>query len=194
MSNIFQTVEQEAFRAGITPRTKESRAWFRKKVQRMRVNRRDLMREEPLVSKNRTITGNMFMFFYDAKHRDTLPYWDSFPLIIAVGPAEKGFYGMNLHYLPIPLRAKFLDELMGVTNNRKYDDTTKFKVKYSFLNRAAQMKYFKPCFKHYLTSQVEGQFAMIPAPEWEIATFLPTAQWKGDSGQVYKDSRMKINA
>ena len=55
MSNLFQTVEQEAFRAGITPRTKESRAWFRKKVQNMRVGRRSLMREEPIISKSKTI-------------------------------------------------------------------------------------------------------------------------------------------
>lgn len=192
MSNLFQTVELEAFRAGITPRTKESRAWFRKKLQNMRVGRRALMREEPIISKSKTITGSMFMFFYDAKHRKTLPYWDSFPLIIAVGPAKGGFYGMNLHYLPIALRAKFLDELMGITSDKKYNEDTTFKVSYEFLNRAASMKYFKPCYKHYLTSQVEGNFAMVPAPEWEIATFLPTAQWNGNKGQVYKDSRKMI--
>ena len=192
MSNLFQTVEQEAFRAGITPRTKESRAWFRKKVQNMRVGRRALMREDPIVAKTKTITGSMFMFFYDAKHKDTLPYWDSFPLVIAVGPAKGGFYGMNLHYLPIALRAKFLDELMGITSDKKYNEDTTFKVSYQFLNRAASMKYFKPCYKHYLTAQVEGQFAMVPAPEWEIATFLPTAQWKGNKGSVYSDSRKMI--
>ena len=192
---LFQTVEQEAFlRAGINPRTKQSRDWFRKKVSNMRVNRRSLMREEPIVAKNKTIIGNMFMFFYDAKHKDTLPYWDSFPLVIALGPAENGFYGMNLHYLPIPLRAKFLDGLMDITSDKRFDENTKFKVTYSYLNRAANMKYFKPCFKHYLTSQVEGKFAMVTAPEWEIATFLPMAQWHGNKGQVYKDSRDKINA
>ena len=38
MSNIFQTVEQEAFRAGIDPRTKESRAWFMRKLKSMKNN------------------------------------------------------------------------------------------------------------------------------------------------------------
>ena len=195
MSNLFQTVELEAFRAGITPRTRESRAWFRRKVQNMRnINRRELMNSAPLERKQRSVSGSMYCFFYDAKHRKTLPYWDAFPLIIAVGPAEKGFYGMNLHYLPIPLRAKFLDGLMDITNNKKYDETTKFEVSYEFLNRAAKFKYFKPCFKHYLTSQVEGKLAYVPPPEWEIATFLPTAQWQGNKNQVYKDSRRIINA
>jgi hypothetical protein len=194
MSNLFQTVELEAFRAGITPRTKESRDWFRQRVQRMKVNRRELVKEDPIQSKARSASGSMYMFFYDAKYRKTLPYWDAFPLIIAVGPAEKGFYGMNLHYLPIPLRAKFLDELMNITNNKKYDETTKFEVSYEFLNRAAKFKYFKPCFKHYLTAQVEGKLAYVPPPEWEIATFLPTAQFQGNKNQVYKDSRRIMNA
>lgn len=189
MSNLFAKVEYEAFRAGITPRTKESREWFRKKVQNMRVNRRELIDNEPLEKKSRSAVGNMYMFFYDAKHRNTLPYWDAFPLIIAVGPAEKGFYGMNLHYLPIPLRAKFLDELINITNNKRYDETTKFEVSYEFLKSSTKFKYFKPCFKHYLTKQVEGKLAYVPPPEWEIATFLPTAQFQGNKNQVYKDSR-----
>ena len=192
--NLFQKVEFEAFRAGITPRTKESREWFRKKVQNMRgINRRDLMNSEPLEKKQRSVVGSMYCFFYDAKHRDTLPYWDAFPLIVAVGPAEKGFYGLNLHYLPIPLRAKMLDSLMDITNNKAYDESTKFNVSYATLKRAAKLKYFKPCFKHYLTSQVEGKLAYVPPPEWEIATFLPTAQFqKASRGQVYKDSRSMI--
>lgn len=194
MGDLFQKVEFEAFRAGITPRTKESRDWFRKKVQNMRgINRRDLMKSDPIQKRNRSAVGSMYMFFYDAKHRETLPYWDSFPLIVAVGPAEGGFYGLNLHYLPIPLRAKMLDSLMDITNNKKYDESTRFQVSYSTLKSIAKLKYYKPCFKHYLTSQVEGQLAYVPPPEWEIATFLPVAQWnKASRGQVYRDSRSMI--
>ena len=56
------------------------------------------------------------------------------------------------------------------------------------------MRYFKPCFKHYLLAHVKSRFAEVPAPEWEIATFLPTAQWeKASAGKVYQDSRMKVN-
>lgn len=193
MSNLFQKVEFEAFRAGITPRTRESRAWFRKRVQNIKVNRRDLMNSEMIEQRPRSEIGSMFMFFYDAKTRDKLPYWDSFPLVIAVGPAPKGFYGLNLHYLPIPLRAKFLDNLMDITNNKRFDTTTTFSVSYEYLKSASKMRYFKPCFKHYLTSQVEGQLSYIPPPEWEIATFLPAAQWqKGGQSQAYKDARKMI--
>ena len=47
MSNLFQKLELEAFRAGITPRTAESREWLRKRIQRLtRINREQLMRED----------------------------------------------------------------------------------------------------------------------------------------------------
>ena len=199
MSEIFKKVEQEAFRAGITPRSKEATAWFRKKVQKMRgINRRALMREEELElrstrgARSSKGIGDMYMYFYDAKHRDTLPYWDAFPLVIIVGPAKGGFLGLNLHYLPIPLRAKLLDELMKVTNNKAWDETTKFQASYKFLTASSKFKWFKPCLKHYLTSQIEGQMAYVAPPEWEIATFLPTQQFQGNKGAVYKDSRSMI--
>lgn len=194
MSNLFNNLELEAFRAGITPRTRQSRDWFRKRVSNMRrVNRNALMREEPVELSNREIVGSMYMFFYDPKGKKELPYYDSFPLVIVIGPADGGFLGLNLHYLPPILRAKFLDSLLDFTNNKKYDETTRFRLSYNLLQRAARMKYFKPCIKHYLNEQVRSRFARVPAPEWEIATFLPTADFqKGSKNKVYSDSRRMI--
>ena len=193
MSNLFQKLEYEAFRAGITPRTKESRDWFRKKARAMRVNRSQLMQEDEIQLRSRSATGAMFMFFYDPKHKKTLPYYDSFPLIIAVGGAEGGFIGLNLHYLPIALRAKFLDGLMDTTNNKKYDESTKFAISYNMFKSASKLKYFKPCYKHYLTKHVRGRLALVPAPEWEIATFLPTADFqKASTSTIYGQSRSMI--
>ena len=194
MSNIFQRLELQAFRAGITPRTKESRDWFRNKIKNLRGIKRDaLMKEEPLQQTAQETIGSMYMFFYDPKHKDTLPYYDTFPLVIVVGPAEGGFYGLNLHYLPPILRAKMLDALMDITNNNKFNNSTRFKMSYELLARTSKLKYFKPCFKHYLTDHVQSKFAMVPAPEWEIATFLPTAQFKkANSKKVYSDSKKMI--
>ena len=200
MSNIFNRLELQAFRAGITPRTKESREWFMNKAKNMRsINREALIKEDPLVQRNalnnlsRTgLVGTMQMFFYDPKTKDTLPYYDLFPLIIVVGPAEGGFYGLNLHYLPPILRAKMLDSLMETANMKATDDA-KFQITYKKLQAVSNLKYYEPCFKHYLTKQVKSKFAEVPMPEWEIATFLPTAQFrKANSKKVYADSRKRI--
>ena len=196
MSNLFQKLELQAFRAGITPRTKESREWFRKRAHRIsggKLNRRSLMNEEPITKSNDTVAGHMYMFFYDPKTKEKLPYYDTFPLIFVLGPAAGGFYGLNMHYLPPILRAKFLDALLDITNNDKYNSSTKLKLSYELLQKSTKFKYFKPCFKHYLTDHVRSDFAKVPAPEWEIAIFLPTAQWKGASPRsVYRDSRKII--
>lgn len=193
MSNLFYNLEMEAFRNGITPRTKESMDWFRRKAQAMRrVNRNQLMKQEPVELRNRGVIGNMYMFFYDPKTKEQLPYYDRFPLVVVVGKAEGGFYGLNLHYLPPVLRARMLDGLMDITNNKVYDDSTRFNIRYSTLKRISKLKYYKPCFKHYLNSQVRSRFAYVQPPEWEIATFLPSADFSKNKNMVYKDSRKMI--
>jgi hypothetical protein len=195
MSNLFHTMEIEAFRRGLQLRTKESQTWFRKRAQQMgKINRSALMKEEPVKLRNQHGVGNMYMFFYDPKHKKTLPYYDTFPLVIIIGPAEGGFLGLNLHYLPLALRAKFLDALMDTTSDKKYNESTKFDITYSMLQAASKTKYFKPCLKHYLTPHIKSRLALIEAPEWEIATFLPTQDFqKANKTEVWKDSRKKMN-
>lgn len=194
MSNLFKTLEQEAFAKGITPKTKESMAWFRKRAHDIRrVNRNELMKADTVKLRQRSAVGQMYFWFYDPKHKKTLPYYDSFPLGIVIGPAEGGFYALNLHYLPPLIRARFLDELMDVATNKKYNENTKLKITYSMLTGSQKYKEFKPCFKHYLTKHVRSRFALIPANDWEIATFLPAADWqKTGAHNVYRDSRKLI--
>ena len=61
------------------------------------------------------------------------------------------------------------------------------------LKKSSKLKYFEPCFKHYLNKHVQSKFAEVPAPEWEIATFLPTANFrKRNSKKVYYDSRQML--
>lgn len=196
MSNLFQKIELEAFRAGINPRTAQSRDWFRRKVQSMgRINRNQLMQEDEinLVNKSQPLIGSMNMFFYDPKTKDTLPYYDRFPLAIIVGGAPKGFYGLNLHYLPPILRAKLLDGLLDIASNNRYDESTRFRLNYKLLNSMSKLRYYKPCLKHYLFAHVRSRLGRVSAPEWEIATFLPTQDFaKASVRTVYTDSRKMI--
>lgn len=193
-SSIFQDLQVEAFRKGITPRTKESLDWFRARMKNMNsINRQGLLRDSALKKRQRFGAGNMYMFFYDPKHRDTLPYYDAFPLTIMVGPAPGGFYGLNLHYLPPNLRAILFDNLMEITNNKRYDESTKFKLSYQLLTSIKKLKAFEPCFKHYLTSQVDSSIVLVEPPEWEIALFMPTEQFnKANKRSVWADSRRTL--
>ena len=194
MSNLFQKLELAAFRKGITPRSAESRAWFRRQASALgKVNRNQIMNEPELKLTGNQFPGGMFMFFYDPKGKDTLPYYDSFPLVFIVGDAKGGFTGLNLHYLPPLLRAKLLGSLIDLKSNNKYNASTRLRLSYDVLNSSSKHALFKPCFKQYLASNVRSQFSMVPAAEWEIATFLPMAQWqKASSTKVYRDSRKMV--
>ena len=197
MSEIFKELSAEAFKAGITPKTKESIAWFTRKAKALGkiTKRNQLMREEEVTLRSGFLPGQMVMYFYDPKLKDILPYYDRFPLTIIIDKAPGGFYGLNLHYLPPLLRGKLLDSLINdtPTNNQKDDETTRLKLNYQKLKSATKYKFFKPAFKHYLTDHVRSRFALVSPPEWEIAAFLPTADWeKGSQGKVWRDSRSKI--
>ena len=156
---LFDKLEQEAFRAGIAARTKASMDWFQDRVSNVNVSRAGLLKDGP--TRARQVYGSMYNFQYDPKTKQTLPYYDRFPLVIPVQPAKKGFHGMNLHYIAPNLRAQFLDSLMDITNNDKYDRTTKFKLTYQILKRATQYRFFKPCFKHYLSEHIQSKLLLI---------------------------------
>jgi len=193
-NDIFKQLEVEAFRAGITPRTRDSIKWFRNKAEQLSgISSNKVLNSKTLYKSQKPMPGKMSYFFYNPKHKDTLPYYDTFPLVIFVEPAPKGFYGLNLHYLPPVLRAKLLDKMLENLNNKKYNKSTKIKINYDLLKNASGAKYFKPCFKHYLTNHLRSNFAFVPPPEFEIATFLPVAQFKKASeSYVWKQSRKMI--
>jgi hypothetical protein len=175
--SLFKILKQEADKAQLTARSEEARKWFREQIKGMGAasfNRHTLLKDPDLTEKQRPGIGNMYMYFYDPKHRLTLPYYDMFPLILMVGPADGGWYGLNLHYLSPVVRAKFLDKLLDVATNKKFNDNTKLKLSYDLLKNTEKYKEFAPCFKHYLSSHVDSKIVFVPFTDWEIAIFLPT--------------------
>lgn len=196
MANIFDQLITQGVRAGQIPaRTTQARDWYRETASKIRnVNERKLMREdESRLSLRQPIIGSMYSFYYDPKHKDTLPYYDRFPLIFPFKKVKGGFYGINVHYLPLQLRAKLMDGLYEYANNSRYDETTKIKMNYELLTRTANLKWFKPCVKHYLTEHVRSKFMYIYPSEWDIALFLPTERFaKASKAQVWVDSKRTL--
>lgn len=137
--------------------------------------------------------GKMLMYQYDAKHKDTLPYWDMFPVMFPIELYNDSFLGINLHYLPPVYRIRLFDALFETVNNQKYDKTTKLRISYQILKSASNMKYFKPCIKKYLFSHVKSNLIEIPIDEWAYAGFLPMARFqKASQRKVWDDSIKKI--
>lgn len=194
-SKLFDEVLAKGIRAGQLPaRSGTAREWFRDKAQSLgKVSESSILRDSTERLKNKTSIGRMVFFMYDAKHKDTLPYYDKFPLIFPVDRVQGGFTGINFHYLPLPLRAQLMDTLYDITNNDRYDETTKMKMSYGVLKGATKFKLFKPTFKRYLSSQVRSRFVQIEPAEWDIALFLQSEQFIGASKtKVWADSKKII--
>ena len=134
--------------------------------------------------------GRINMFFYDPKGRKTLPYYDTFPLVLPIESYPDGFLGINFHYLPMPLRLKLLDRIVDFSNNTKFDESTIIKANYSQLKNIREIK---PTLKRYLAGRVKTRFRRVDADEFTVAALLPIARWKNGTQQdVYRDSRKMI--
>lgn len=158
-------------------RQDDAKKWFMKHARSAQGYRVNLLSKS---DRNRsTVTmGKMYFFAYLAKHRDTLPIWDMFPLIFPIERYSDGFLGLNLHYLSGQQRKFFLELLKTHVNNKKFDETTKLKMTYDIVRRSAVLKMFAtPCIKRYLTSHVQSDFTEITSDEWDYIIDLPLEQW-----------------
>lgn len=192
-TSLFGRVEQEFIRSTLEARSKESMRWFQANLKDRKISQNQILNDASLVHVNKIMPGRLYQFTYDPKHAETLPYYDKFPLILAVGPAEGGFYGLNMHYLSPFLRARLFDRLLEYVNNEKFDETTKFRLSYNILSNVGKLSPFKPCFKHYIASHVSSRIIMIPPKSWEIAVFLPTERFKKEKKEfVWRQSKKSI--
>jgi len=190
MASLFDTLQLGALRSGITLRTKASKKWFQEKIEDMKKpSRAALLRDNALEPSSREMVGNMYMYFYDPKGKQDLPYYDRFPLVVMIERYKDGFLGLNLHYLRPDIRAKFLDELMKLAPGKVKSNTRLLKAKYDLLQSTRKFKEFRPCLKRYLGSQIRSKVVRVPMPEWEIAIFLPTDQFvKASKTEVWNES------
>ena len=164
-------------------------SWFRKKIKEFGApTSTELIREGKRAI--RPFRGRLNMFFYSPKHKDTLPYYDRFPLVLPLEKYREGFMGINLHYLPIPLRIRLLDKLYEFSSNDKFDKTTRLTATY---NRMRNIPLVKPTLHKYLYNFVESQFRRIDADEFTVATMLPVQRFKkATDKKVWRDSRGMI--
>lgn len=191
----FDTIITKGVRAGQIPaRTQDARDWYRETARKMRtVNERSLMKGDQDRLTGRPIVGSMYMFSYDPKWKEELPYYDTFPLVFPFRKVPGGFYGLNLHYLPLQLRARLMDALYGYANNTRYDESTKIKLNYELLTSVSNLKFFAPCVKHYLDDHVRSRFVYVYPSEWDIALFMPTERFaKKTKTQVWNESKKML--
>lgn len=193
--STFDKILLQGIRSGQAPaRSEAAKKWFRDRA-REETSLKDttFVREDASRLRAKSTIGSMYFFGYDPKHKATLPHYDQFPLIFPVERYKDGFLGINLHYLPYKQRAMLMDALYSLTNNTRYDESTKLGISYQILKKASEYALFKPCVKRYLSSHVRTRFVSVHSTEWDIALFLPLANFqKQTQAEVWKASLEKL--
>lgn len=135
-----------------------------------------------LPSKKKPFIGGMYIYEYDPKTKETLPWWDELPVVIPVGLYKDGFLGLNLHYIPPMLRAKLLDKLMQY-KKKAHTPRAYMQISYEMLSSVAKTDLFAPCVKRYLTSHIRSPLIMIGDEYWEKVSMLPLQQFRYANSQ-----------
>ena len=188
MAYLIDRIKSSLAKEGLTPRSNQARAWLQSKIKELKPNRTNLMRDRNKL-KESSVIGKMYFYFYDPKTKDTMPYYDRFPLVIPIESYNDGFLGLNLHYIAPKYRMALLDKLSVTASNKTYDEKTKLRLNYKYLANASRVFEATPCIKRYLFSQIQSRFLEITADEWDIAALLPMESFVGAStSKVYAES------
>ena len=182
MASKLTTLAQQKTALDLQTMSRESLKWLMAKISELKrpVAIPGTIKAETFRNTTQFMLGGMYFFYYEPKTKDDLPYYDKFPLVLALEKYPDGFLGLNLHYLPLKYRVAFLDKLLdygGIYNDE--GDPRRIRITYDILNSSRRFREFHPCIKRYLSSHVKSKILQVQPNEWDVATFLPIQQFKG---------------
>ena len=170
----------------------KSKAWFQQQallLGRQNITSQKVMNSDSSKVKSQVVPGSLYMFLYDPKMKDELPYYDMFPLVFPFKRVAGGFMGLNMHYIPYQMRVVLLQRLMDFATDKSLTENTRLKLSWRLIAGVSKFKWAEPCVKHYLNDHVRSTFRKIDAPDWTTAMLLPVEQFVGaNKNKVWKDS------
>jgi hypothetical protein len=193
-TSIFEEIKKD-------PKFKAERSadWFKSKIKDLApmapVDRANLIAQTRESQSNRLLPGTLTFFAYDPKYKETLPYYDKFPLSFIIGIDRFGFTGLNFHYLSIPMRIRLYDA-MYVMAKQSLNKTTQqaLVLNWKLLSNFARFPAAAPAVKKYLFGHVQSKFIKIPLEDWKTAILLENAEFKKVSASTVRSISTKIAA
>lgn len=190
---ILQKIEKAWLRnnpSAMKRNSANSLDWFRKYVGRSfnRIGTAAMFRDRSMW-KEKFAFGKMYFFEYVAKHKDTLPVWDRYPLVFPFSAykAKDGMtivVGLNMHYLQPALRMVAFRALLKFRTEKRYRKNTKLDLEWAAIANMAESKYFKHAVHSYRLDHLRSTLVEVPSQSWELALFLPTARFIGDVSKI----------
>lgn len=120
------------------------------------------------------VPGRLYLYTYDPKYKDTLPLYDTFPLVFPYKLTDNGFMGLNLHYLKGNARIALMNGLITIfaMYPRRAD-----RLSWEFLQNATLFPGSADCIHRYLWTHVRSPFIEIQRDDWLIASQLPVEKF-----------------
>ena len=176
MASLLDTLTKAVSKGEVKDRARRSAKWFQDKLKGLKgeaknrfssTNPDKFYKEapnkiSPMGLKRAAGFGDLFCYHYDPKYKETLPYYDTFPLIMLIGADKDTFLGCNFHYLNPRFRAILLDKLTAKIGRGI--------PKWSSLSK---IKEIAPTVKRYRFDHVDKKVIQIEEDEKELAIFLP---------------------
>jgi len=175
-----------------TQRSKESLEWFKGRLRKIRQPVNKLLTDDDFPIVRRPELGRMYMYLYDAKYQDLMPYWDKFPLTIVFDLLTDGFMGINLHYIAPRYRTALLLSLYEIAIDNDDDEEQRVLLSYQLIKSVSGLKYAKPCVKRYLYGHINSRIAEVPMDNWDMMAMLPSQKFNVNANTVYAESREKF--
>lgn len=170
--------------------TKISWAWYEHNVRnaaaRMSAQKFLGNNQAHQIDKKGVTPGDILMFFYSPKYKDTLKIYDTFPLVLPFSVSDDGkrFTGINLHYLKPVDRAILLEKLMQYVSDDKLSYGAKIEAAWSIIQAAAGTKMAEHCVKQYLFTHIKSKVIVIPPKEWKFVIWLPLCRFQKGSNST----------
>lgn len=147
--------------------SRNSEKWFLDGIKRSNIT-------EAKSTRKRFEAGKIYVFKYDPKHKETLPWFDENPVVLAIEQVDKNDFGVNLNLLPVPVKEKLLDDLyerLVSVNNKNADPLREKPLRITYLGMKTYLQKYGCDFalRQYIPSRKKGQ-AVVSYSKWpEIA-------------------------
>lgn len=173
---------------------KKSIKWYENQIKKLQpMSSGSLLKSEKDLLTNRLQIGKMYLYLYDPKFKEKLPYYDTFPLVLPFNRDAEHLIGLNFHYIHPVIRIKMLDKLMTYATNSKMDSTTKIQLSWQTLKGAASYRPLKACVKMYRFDHIQSAFLEIPPDSWVTACMLPVEEFQKKSKNTVYSRSAKIS-
>jgi len=184
MSNRFTNLLRSTAR-DLASKSGESSKWYQDTVSN--IGKRDV--NKIFTKSSSPQIGGLFLFLYDPKYKNVLPFYDAHPLVFPIEIYSDGFLGINLHYLPPLGRVGLMNGLVSINDNDKYVQNKKLVLTYSLLKHYSnQLRGVENCIKRYLYGHVRSSFYQIDPQDWEKAALLPLQRWNVNPNRRFSGS------